>query len=214
MSSTSSADSSKPADPTARAVLDFWLGDCADPGEVKQRGKLWFKSTPDEDEQIRSRFGDLHERARTGELDRWADEPRGALALVVLLDQFTRNLYRGSRSAFANDSRSLAIVRSAIDRGFDRELQTVERAFLYMPFQHSERLEDQERSVRLYQDLVDDSPPPLKSFAGNTLEFAILHRDIIARFGRFPHRNELLGRAATEAERRYLEEGGHRFGQG
>lgn len=214
MSRMSSGDSSKFSDPDASAVLEFWFGDSNDPENVKKRGKLWFAATPEEDEMIRERFGALHARARAGELDHWTGSPQTTLALVVLLDQFTRNLYRGSASAFANDARVLAISRSAIERGDDRALAPVERAFLYMPFQHSEDPDDQERSLQLYQSLLEESPTSLKSFAENTRDYAALHRDIVARFGRFPHRNALLGRASTEAEEKYLDEGGQRFGQG
>jgi uncharacterized protein (DUF924 family) len=206
--------SNKLTNPEADAVLEFWLGDCDDPDNVKRRGKLWFASTPEQDREVRERFEGLHERATRGELDHWTAAPRSTLALVVLLDQFTRNLYRRTSSAFANDPRSLHIAREAIERGFDQALHPVERAFLYMPFQHSEDMSDQDRSVRLYRELVNDCPESLKAFAGETSKFAELHRDLVKRFGRFPHRNDLLGRRNTEAERQYLEEGGHRFGQG
>jgi len=202
------------SDSDAAAVLEFWFGDLDEPENAKQRRDLWFASTPDQDSEIRQRFGVLHEKAQAGDLAHWAEAPRTALALIVLLDQFTRNLYRGDGAAFANDARSLALASAAVERGFDRTLHPVERAFLYMPFQHSENPDDQDLSMRLYRGLLDECPPSLKAFARDTYDHAALHRDIIERFGRFPHRNELLGRSSTESERRYLEEGGHRFGQG
>lgn len=198
----------------AAEVLDFWFGDPSDPDNVKARGKLWFSPTGDQDRVMRERFGDLHEAAQRGDLDHWTDNPRGTLALILLLDQLTRNLYRGTRSAFANDARALAISRDGMARGDDAGLGVVERAFWYMPFQHTEDIEVQRESVRLYEALLEDSPAPLVPFARNTYEFAVLHREIIERFGRFPHRNELLGRSTTDEEKEYLDHGGHRFGQG
>ncbi len=198
----------------AEAVLEFWFGDPTDPDNVRRRGDFWFKASEDEDRVLRNRFAGLHDSAQRGDLDHWTDDPRGALALILLLDQFTRNLYRGTASAFANDARALEISRAGIFRGLDRGAGVVERAFWYMPFQHSEDLEDQRESVRLFQGLLDESPAPFFQFSNNAYEFAVLHCEIVERFGRFPHRNELLGRASTDEERNYLHSGGHRFGQG
>jgi len=210
----SSGGCSSNLEPDAGAVLEFWLGDATNPANVKERGGLWFSADKAIDDEIRERFGALHQRAGRGELDHWTADPRNALALVVVLDQFTRNLYRGSAAAFANDARALEISRDGIARGLDASLFVVERAFWYMPFQHCEDLEVQRESVRLYRALVDDSPPQFKPFSTNTYEFAVLHRRIVERFGRFPHRNELLGRPSTNEELDYLAGGGHRFGQG
>ena len=198
----------------AAEVLDFWFGDASDPDNVKARGKLWFSATKAQDQIVRERFGALHDRAQRGALDHWVDDPRSDLALIVLLDQFTRNLYRGTASAFANDARALALSRDGIVGEVDAGLSVVERAFWYMPFQHAEDLAVQRESVRLYKALLDDSPAPFIPFARNTCEFAVLHCEIVERFGRFPHRNELLGRSSTEQEKDYLDGGGHRFGQG
>lgn len=200
--------------PEAADVLDFWFGDFDDPENVKRRRELWFASKRAQDRDIRERFGGLHERAQGGELDAWVEQPQTALALVVLLDQFTRNLYRGTARAFTNDARALELARAGIDRGFDRSLHVVQRAFFYMPFQHSENRDDQAQSVALFEALLRDSPAPFKPFAEDSREYAVLHKEIIERFGRFPHRNELLGRRASEQEKRYLEQGGQRFGQG
>lgn len=200
--------------PEAARVLEFWLGDPADVDNVAGRGKMWFSSTPEQDRVIRERFGDLHQAARGGELDHWSRAPRDLLALVVLLDQFSRNLYRATPLAFANDAKSLALARAATQRGFDEPLQVVERAFLYMPFQHSESRDDQRESVRLYRVLWDDSPAELETFARNTYDYAVLHCEIVERFGRFPHRNAVLGRPSTREEIDYLDGGGQRFGQG
>jgi len=207
-------DCSDPAEPDATAVLDFWFGDSSDPDNVKSRGKLWFQAFAEQDRVIRQRFAALHDSAQRGELDHWAASARGGLALVLLLDQLTRNLYRGTASAFANDARALALSREGNDRGVDARLNVVERAFWYMPFQHSEDIEVQRESVRLYSALLDDSPEPFIPFARNTHAYAVLHCSFVEQFGRFPHRNDLLGRRSTAQEKAYLEGGGHRFGQG
>jgi len=211
MSARSSGACSNPA---AGRVLDFWLGDPADAANIESRERLWFGASPRQDAMLRRRFATLHGRARGGELDHWAGAPRDLLALVVLLDQFSRNLYRATSLAFASDAKSLALARAALQRGFDEPLQVAERAFLYMPFQHSESRVDQRRSVRLYRALRDSSPAELAKFAGNQYQHAVLHCEIVERFGRFPHRNAVLGRPSTRAEAGYLDGGGQRFGQG
>lgn len=214
MSPMSNDDYSDPAEPDAAAVLDFWFGDSSDPDNVKTRGKLWFQATAEQDRAMRQRFGGLHDSAQRGDLEHWAASPRGRLALVLLLDQLTRNLYRGTASAFANDARALALSRKGNEQGFDARLNVVERAFWYMPFQHAEDLEVQRESVRLFAALLDDSPERFASFSKTTYAFAVLHCEIVEQFGRFPHRNNLLGRRSTAEESAYLEGGGHRFGQG
>ncbi len=174
-------------------VLDFWFypKDSDTYGEIL---KIWWKKDPDFDEEVTARFLDPFERAESGALDGLADGARGSLALVILLDQFPRNMFRDTPRAFGTDARALAISDKAIERGFDRTLIPAERAFLYMPWQHGESLDIQERSVRLFEALD----------FGNMLDFAIRHRDVIARFGRFPHRNAILGRQSTAEEREFL----------
>lgn len=207
-------DYSDRLDGDAAAVLDFWFGDAADPDNVQRCGKFWFAADEQQDRALRGRFGALHDRARRGELDHWSAGPRSALALILLLDQFTRNLYRGTASAFACDERALAVSREGIARGMDGALGVVERAFWYMPFQHSEDPVDQQESVRLFKGLLDNSPAPFIPFTRKAHEYAVLHCGIVERFGRFPHRNALLGRTSTAEETAYLDDGGHRFGQG
>ncbi|MBS1269588.1 MAG: hypothetical protein MAG794_00539 [Gammaproteobacteria bacterium] len=214
MSSMPSGDCNKRPAPDAAAVIDFWFGDPTDADNVDHRGGMWFSPTEAQDRALRERFRSLHARAERGDLDGWRGEPGTVLALVLLLDQFTRNLYRGAASAFANDARALAIAQEGVKRGFDRSMHFVERAFFYMPFQHSEKLEVQRRSARLFKTLLESSPESFRSFAENSYEHAVLHCDIVERFGRFPHRNESLGRRSTGPEKQYLEQGGHRFGQG
>ena len=195
-------------------ILDFWIGRAADdPKAARDRGKLWYQSTPESDEDLRRRFGEDLASAERGELDHWQDTASGALALVILLDQFSRNLYRGTARAFANDSRALAIAENAIAAGRDLEMPWIGRAFLYHPFEHSERLDRQERSVELFQGLVDDAPPEWKDELKGFLEYAIEHCGVVRQFGRFPHRNEVMERQSTDAEKAYLDSGARRYGQ-
>uniref|UniRef100_UPI003BACFEA6 DUF924 family protein n=1 Tax=Stappia sp. TaxID=1870903 RepID=UPI003BACFEA6 len=175
--------------PEATDILDFWW--TAGPAK-------WFAKDDAFDAEIRGRFLQRVEQAATGELDAWAATPHGALALLILLDQFPRNLYRGDKRAFAADGRAREIAARALDNGFDRAFPVNARTFFYLPFEHSEDIADQERSVDLFRRLGDQQ----------TYFYALLHLDVIRRFGRFPHRNEALGRATTAAEAAYLSDGG------
>jgi len=179
----------------AREILDFWFGppDGPDYGQFR---KLWFEKSPDVDADMRHRFGALYDRAAAGALDGWEATPRGALALVLLLDQVPRNIFRDTPAAFATDAHALALAKQAIRDGLDTVLMETERMFLYMPFQHSEDLLEQERSLALYDRLGLDS----------ATEYAHRHYEIIARFGRFPHRNVILGRDTTPEEATFLTE--------
>jgi len=170
-------------------VVTFWLG---------QNEKVWFSADPAFDAEVLSRFAELVERAKSGALDHWADTAEGALALVILLDQMTRNIYRDSPEMFAADGKALSVAERAIERGFDQELPKAERRWLYMPFMHSEDLADQERSVELFT----------RSEISESVPFAVDHADIIRRFGRFPHRNAILGRQTTPEEADFLAGGG------
>lgn len=176
------------APPRASEVVRFWR----DAGP-----KRWFSKDEVFDAEFRVRFLEAHEAAAAGRLVRWADSAEGALALVVLLDQFPRNAFRGSARMFATDAQARAVAGAAVDAGFDQQVDAALRPFLYMPFMHSELLADQQRCVALCQALD-----------ANTVRFARLHCEIVERFGRFPHRNELLGRESTHDELRFLEDGG------
>ncbi|USD38405.1 MULTISPECIES: DUF924 family protein [Ferrimonas] len=199
--------------PEISQVLFFWFGEL-EAGLPKQpKGKLWFGAGEVIDEEIRTHFGDLHARALQGELDHWAEEPRGRLALIILLDQFSRNLYRGSSLAFAGDEMALALCKSGIEAGQDRALALSEKQFFYMPLQHSESLQDQTDGVALLTAMCEGLEGVALQEAQGTLKFQQLHRDIIERFGRFPHRNRVLKRQNTAAESLYLADGGPRFGQ-
>ena len=203
--------------PTSRdhePILRFWFGeDAGDPEAIAGRKPLWFGSDPTVDAAIRERFYDTWSAAARGALDSWASEPRGALALVIVLDQLSRNLHRGAAAAFAQDARALAQALAVIDAGEDRGLDPPERSFLYLPLEHAEDRELQRRSVALFAALVEDAGPRWREFTEDALRWARLHQQIVERFGRFPHRNRLLDRRATADEERYLDEGGHSFGQ-
>jgi uncharacterized protein (DUF924 family) len=176
----------------AGEVLTFW----------EEAGpEIWYKQDDVFDRTIRDRFGALWDGAAAGECDHWAMGPRGALALVILLDQFPRNMFRGSGRSFATDARALRVAYLALSHGWDLRLEGALRQFYYMPFMHSERLTDQDRSVRLMKARMEGT---------NNLLHARVHREIIRRFGRFPYRNDALGRHTTQAEQAFMDGGGYR----
>lgn len=179
-------------------VLDFWLR------AVGPKG--WFVVDPSVDAEIAARFGALTQAALDGRLQQpggedWSTTPQAALGLLILLDQFPRNLHRGTAAAFAGDARALVVANRAIDAGFDLLTPEPERMFFYMPFEHSERLSDQDRAVQLCAERLPSRP--------DAARHAELHRDLIVRFGRFPHRNAALGRLSTPAERAHFNTGGY-----
>ena len=189
---------------TAQAVLDFWFGAPGSPARGKARAE-WFRKDDAFDDEIRRRFGEAVEIALAGGLGEWCTNAEGSLARILLLDQFTRNIFRGSARAFAGDQRALATAEEAVARGFDRELTARERWFMYMPFEHAENVKAQHRSLQLFgalaQEMGDDDP----------LVWARKHAEVVFRFGRYPHRNAVLGRASTPEEEQYLREPGAGF---
>ncbi len=194
---------------TLDEVIDYWLGPVPKhPDELKPYSQRWYRVDAEVDAQVAERFGQAVEQARSGELLHWGEEAWGALALVILLDQFGRNVYRDSALAFVGDPLARAIAVRALDRGFDRQLSVPGRAFLYHPFEHSEDLADQARSVALFECLVEEVEPLWRDFAAGFVGYATAHRRVIERFGRFPHRNAALGRESSAEEREYLEAGG------
>jgi uncharacterized protein (DUF924 family) len=202
-----------PTPPTAQDVLDFWLGDGLERGWCSdKRDDLWFGGGTELDGQIRARFGALVKRAVEGDLVEWEARIDTRLALVLLLDQFTRNVYRGQAHAFAGDARAQRLSWHAHASGLDAELATVGLVFLNMPLVHAEDLALQTEAVLRFQRLLDTSPPELHDTLARNLEFAKLHRDIVSKFGRFPHRNAALGRTSTPDEEAFLKDG-PRFGQ-
>jgi uncharacterized protein (DUF924 family) len=195
-------------------ILSFWFGEIdADGLATAQQTKRWFRASAEIDKSIRERFESDLQKAIQRQLASWEQYPRGRLALIVLLDQFSRNIYRGTAQAFAQDELALSLCLQGIDIGHDLALRPIERTFYYLPLEHAESLEMQHKCVQHYEQLVASVPPAMVAKHQPSLAYAISHRAIIARFGRFPHRNKLLGRASTAAEREYLSQGGATFGQ-
>jgi uncharacterized protein (DUF924 family) len=188
------------ADDDFREVLDFWFG--VPPGKARAE---WFRKDAAFDAGIRARFGALHARAAGGELEAWRGAADSMLALIVVLDQFSRNMYRDDPRAFAQDAHALACANEALARGDDHGLLPVQRQFVYMPLEHSESLADQDRCVRLMESL--EAFEETRGLA----EWAEKHRAIVRRFGRFPHRNAVLGRATTPEEAEFLKQPGSGF---
>jgi uncharacterized protein (DUF924 family) len=186
---------------TPDEVLDFWFGAPTDAGYAQPRAQ-WFRKDEAFDTRIASRFGGLIERALAGGIDDWMAaplQPLAALARIIVLDQFTRNAFRGRARAFAGDAMALQTARTLVAAGLDRGLTGVQRQFVYLPFEHAEDASHQRTSVQLFEQLGRDEP----ALAG-LVEWAQRHHDIVARFGRFPHRNAALGRASTDAEAAFL----------
>jgi len=190
-------------------VLTFWFG--ASPDAPFERAHLWWAADPAFDADVTERFASTLERAGAGELDRWGDSPRGALALVILLDQFSRHVHRDRARAFAHDTKALATAQATIERGGDAELAPVERQFLYMPLMHAEDRAVQSRSVELFGRLCRQAPSEQRQAFEQAYDHALEHAEIVARFGRFPHRNGVLGRATTPDEQAFLDERGRGF---
>ena len=196
-------------------IVTFWLSDSRDrPDRAHARRGWWYEGGPAVDEEIRARFGALVPRACARELMGWRDTPEGALALVLLLDQFTRNLYRGTVGAYAGDPCAFEVVRHAIDRRLDRGLHPVARIWLYHPFHHSEEVAEQDRGLELLRALRRHADPDWHAYVERSIAGWTRHRDTVARFGRFPHRNAVLGRDSTAEELAHLAADGRRFGQG
>lgn len=194
-------------------ILEFWFGDALASAELaKTRAKLWFSRNDEFDREIERRFGLLPESAVRGELDTWRGNASSALALVLILDQFPRNLFRKSPRAFAFDSLARDVALEAISRKYDEALPALQTSFLYLPLEHAEDIELQERSVQLFELLTTRAPADLHDLFESFADYARRHRAIVRRFGRFPHRNDVMGRPSTPEEVAYLEAGGDRFG--
>lgn len=200
---------------TPQTVVEFWFGPeagKADDAAIAERQQaLWWRKDPATDSAIRRRFEDVITEAAMGALDAWAQAPAGRLALILLTDQFPRNIYRDTKAAFGHDPLALAWCKEGLHRGDDARLRPVERVFFYLPLEHSEARQDQERSVALYSALSASVPASQRSVFDGFLDFALRHRDIVERFGRFPHRNRLLGRASSPEELAFLEQPGSSF---
>ena len=174
-------------------ILDFWFGDSS-ALEYEKPKEFWFQSSPQFDQNIKNRFESYYYEGLQGKLDHLCQTPKGTLALVIMLDQFPRNMFRGTPKAFGSDNKALEVSKEALARGFDKALFPLQKMFLYLPFEHSENLEDQKKSVNLFKTLGIQQ----------ALDYALEHHLIIARFGRFPHRNAILGRKSTSSELDFL----------
>lgn len=188
----------------AKRILDFWFGTPEQASYGKPR-QIWFIKKPEFDREVEARFLSDYEQAAAGNLDTWKSSPLSCLALILLLDQFPRNMFRGKPQAFATDWQALSTAQYAVAQGYDRELLPVQRWFVYCPFEHSENLEDQNRSVALFQQLSDDPD------SADAINYALRHREVILRFGRFPHRNKILERVSTPEEEEFLQQPGSSF---
>ncbi len=185
-------------------MLDFWFGAIGSTEYARPR-EAWFKKSDAFDDTIRARFLDLHRQAADGQLQAWQAAPDSLLALIVVLDQFPRNLFRGSSRAFATDAQALAAAQLAVSRGYERMLAPVQRWFVYLPFEHAEDPALQRRCLELFEGLRDDPD------SAGTIDYARRHFEIVARFGRFPHRNDALGRSSTPEELEFLRQPGSGF---
>ncbi|WP_416674621.1 DUF924 family protein [Egbenema bharatensis] len=189
------------------AVLRFWFGDPAtEATDYAARRQLWFGKKSQFDQEIADRFQSLYQQAAHGELDHWQEAPDSCLALLIVLDQFPRNLFRQHPQAFATDAKALAIAKSAIAQGFDQSLEPVQRIFMYLPLEHSEDRSDQLQSVECFRNLAAIDPA-----LNDVFDYALRHYEVINRFGRFPHRNSILARPSTPEEIEFLKQPGSSF---
>ncbi len=197
------------------SVLSFWFreGTKSAP-QIDERMDVWFGSDAAFDREIEDLFRDDVEKATRGELDHWGDEARGRLALILLIDQFRRNIFRGTADAFSADNKALKHCLEGAMKNQDTSLTPIQRAFFYMPLQHAESIKVQAKSVALFNQLADAVSPTLKETFLTIAQFAELHHDIVEQFGRFPHRNKVLGRENTDAENEFLSGESPDFGQG
>ena len=197
---------------TVNEVLKYWFGELDDDGHPRRdRSALWWKKDAATDDELRERFGDDVQAALGGRRDDWAASPRGRLALILLLDQLTRNIHRDTPGAFAGDPRARELCLEGLERGEDRHLAPIQRVFFYLPLEHAEDERLQLRSCSLYAKLRDEVPAHLTEAYAGYLDYAEQHRVIIERFGRFPHRNAILGRQPTVEELHFLEQPGSSF---
>ena len=188
------------------AIHEFWFGALDDGGMcAPDRHKLWFSASPETDQFCRERFGELVERAVAGELERWEASDRGLVALILLLDQFTRNIHRGTPAAFAGDERALDLAQQTIVAGHHQRFPAIHQVFLYMPLEHNENIDIQEECVTLFEELAEVTG---NEQIGKFCRYAVAHREVIEKFGRFPHRNAIQGRQSSPEELEFLDKHG------
>ena len=194
------------------SILGYWFGAASNDADIiRDQSALWWKKNPHVDTEIRQRFEATLGAEFRDELESWGHDLRGQLARILLCDQFPRNMYRDTAKSFAFDARARQLAHATLDRGLDKRLRAVERVFIYLPFEHSETRQDQELSVQLFTSLLGEVTPALKPPFQNFLDFAHKHKAIIDRFGRFPHRNTILGRESTPEELEFLKGSGSSF---
>jgi uncharacterized protein (DUF924 family) len=197
---------------TPDTVLEFWFGSDADDAAVaKERAELWWSKNKDTDDEIRRRFAVYVILADSEQMKDWLATPRGRLALIILTDQFPRNIYRDTARAFSSDIKALTWCIEGLEKKIDRQLRPIERVFFYLPLEHAEYMEHQDVSVKCFGELVSTVPAEQRPVFEEYMDYAIRHRQIIERFGRFPHRNKLLGRKSTAEELAFLAEPGSSF---
>lgn len=193
-------------------VLEFWFGPEAGNLQIASgQNKLWFGKSPQQDRVVADRFGETLVAARAGKLDHWVGSPHGRLALIIVLDQFPHHIHRDQPLAFATDAQALGLALAALAADEGRRLRRIERVFLYLPLEHAESLAVQEQSVALYDALHREAATEERALFARFLDYARRHRDVVARFGRFPHRNAILGRRSTPGEIEFLQQPGARF---
>lgn len=191
--------------PTIKNILEAWFGEIREEkAYLDVKNREWFSGGKEADDRLRDLFGGTVEIAMRGDWDGWASTPLGRLALILVLDQFPRQFFRGTAKAFAQDAKALALCLQGLDAGVDRLLHPVQRMFFYLPLEHSESLELQRKSISLFERLARDAPAPLRPGMEDARDYAIRHHAIIERFGRFPHRNAVLGRKTSDDEAEFL----------
>lgn len=197
---------------TQDSILEFWFGMHDDDKAVaEERSKLWWSKNPQIDKQVQQRFEPYVAKAANRELDSWLATPAGCLALILLCDQFPRNIYRNTPKAFAFDHLARTWCKEGIGKGFHKSLRPIEQAFFYLPLEHSESPADQDQSLALHEELAEGVDPGHRALFDDFLKYAVRHRDIVKRFGRFPHRNRILGRASSPEELAFLQQKGSSF---
>lgn len=196
---------------TAQSLHQYWFGGIADHASGQRQAKLWWSKDAALDAELTERFGSLVTAARLGQLERWNDSAQERLALILLTDQLPRNIFRGTPEAFASDPLARQLCLAGLERGDDKALKPIERVFFYLPLEHSELMPDQDHAVRLFTALFEAVPEPVMEQYRGFLMYALKHRHVIERFGRFPHRNALLGRQSTPEETAFLAEPGSSF---
>ncbi len=207
MSDTENTNLWSAAPEEAREVLDFWFGELDAQGRAtEERSARWFKKDPAFDEELRRRFGALYEAISGEARQDWLEEPWSRLAYVIVLDQFSRNMFRDTSEMFARDPQALAAARGGVKAGQDRQLPRDPRTFIYMPLMHAEDVAAQDRCVELFAAMANEYEGEAQKALRRTLKYAVMHRDIVARFGRFPHRNAVLDRESTAEELAFLEQ--------